>query len=65
MNLKRIEGHLTKIYKKNEDLRYQILNQDCNDKIYGYIIAVDFKGRHYEFWSADIKNVADIDNLIK
>ena len=64
MELKKIERHLSKIYKKNSDLRYQILNQDCKDKNGGYLIAVNLHD-YSEFWTADIKQVADIDNLIK
>ena len=64
MNLKRIERHLSKIYKKNEDLRYQVLNADSKDKNGGYLIAINLHD-YSEFWSADIKKVSDIDNLIK
>ncbi len=65
MEIERIERHLRKIFKKNEDLSYTVLNTNYKDKYGGYFIAVDFKGRHHEFWSADIKNVADIDKIIK
>ena len=64
MDIKRIERHLKKMWKINNDLKYEILNEKSRDSKQGYLIGIYFWG-YREFWSADIKKVSDIDNLIK
>ena len=59
MGLKKIERHLKKICQENNNYHYSI-----SKRFDSYLIEF-IKYDKYVFWASEVKNVTDIDKIIK